>query len=175
MAAMPKENDMSVIDEKLIRQRLMNHSLEELWDIADTRFTFTADAPGDMVRSHHIHRRIAAELTGYDEFYAKRAHQLPENPGEITGQDGTPLVDWVRVHYPGVAAYFRWAQVSPSHFTLSQVSRFGLWVHFERALITAHQAQKPIEDWLEFDRDMLAAAVREHIAARRAGGVTLPV
>ena len=165
---------MSAIDEKLIRQRLMNHSLEELWEIAEIRFTFSADAPGDMVRRHHIERHIAAELTGYDEFYAKRAQQLPENPGEVTGQDGTPLVDWVRIHYPGVAAYFKWAQVSPSHFTLSQVSRFGLWAHFEQALIAAHRAQKPIEDWWEFDRDMLAVAVREHLAARRTSEGTPP-
>lgn len=163
---------MRVIDENLIRQGLMNHSLEELWDIADMRFTFSADAPGDMVRRHHIERRIAAELTGYDEFYAKRAQPLHENLGDVTGQNGTPLVAWVRINYPGVAAYFKWAQVSPSHFTLSQVTRFGLWAHFEQALITAHRAQKPIEDWWEFDRDMLAVAVREYLATRRASKVT---
>lgn len=165
---------MSVIDEKQIRQQLMSHSLEELWEIADMRFTFSADAPGDMVRRHHIERRIAAELTGYDEFYAKRAQQLPGNPAEVAGQYGTSLVDWVRVNYPGVAAYFKWAQVSPSYFTLSQVSRFGLWAHFEQVLIAAHRAQKPIEDWWEFDRDMLAVAVRGHLAARRASAGTPP-
>ena len=72
---------MSVIDEKQIRQKLMSHSLEELWEIADTRFTFAADAPDDMVRRHHIERRIAADLTGYDEFYSKRSQQLSENLG----------------------------------------------------------------------------------------------
>lgn len=51
---------MGDIDEDLIRQQLMTYSLEELWSIADTRFTFTDDAPGDMVRRHHTHRRIAA-------------------------------------------------------------------------------------------------------------------
>jgi len=77
------------------------------------------------------------------------------------------LIDWVRINHPGVAAYFKWAQVSPSRFTLSQVIGFGLWAHFEQVLIAAHRAQKPIEDWWEFDRDMLAVAVRGHLAARR--------
>lgn len=107
-------------------------------------------------------------MTGYDEFYGRRSSPLPDDPTWVMGQDGTLSFEWLRSNYPGVSAYFRWAAVGPSHFTLSQVARFGLWPHFERVLIAAHQAQKPIEDWWEFNRELLEVAVQEHLAARRA-------
>jgi hypothetical protein len=165
---------MNEPDEAWIRQQLESCPLDELWNIADLRFDFSDDTPMHVVRHHHIERRIAAELTGYDEFCAKWYRCQPAGPVLVNGRGDVVSVDWVKKAYPGAAAYFIWAGNAPSSSTLSKVTRFELWPCFERILMAAHQDKVAVDNWLDVERELLPMAVSKHLALRREDGSGAP-
>lgn len=159
---------MSINDENLIREQFRGYSMQELWEIADCVFTFSADTPDEWVRGHRLQRQIADELTGYSEFYARRAPPLPSDPRWVMGREGGQDFEWLRANHPGIPDYCRWARTVPPQFTLMQVARFDLWRQFEDILVAAHRSGELIDDWRDLERDLLCMAVRDHLAAREA-------
>lgn len=149
--------------EEEARRRLSQLSPEALWNIADLRFSFRDDAPADTVESANLTRRIACELTGYQEFYDRPTPPLPSEPLWYLGNGRTPAYEELQTKYPGIVCYLSKVSSHPPRVLWCYVARFDLWAAFEGLLQSAAASGHVIEDWWQVERVLLAIAVREHL------------
>lgn len=153
--------------EEQARHRLSQLSPEELWEIADMHFSFRDDAPADQVVGYNLTRRIACELTGYQEFYSRATPPLPSEPLWYLGNGRTQAFEELQTKFPSIVRYLSQVSVHPSKIFWCYVARFDLWAAFEGLLQSAAATGRVIKDWQQVERDLLANAVREHLNSQK--------
>jgi hypothetical protein len=152
-----------------VRQEFANLSKPELWDIADLRFLFRDDADSEMVKRYAMRRRVAMELSGYDDFYdgnRKPEFTVPDDPLWCSGLTSNPAYDFVNTTYPGITDYVAWARACPPAYIWKRVARYDQWLLMERTLKAAHSERQRIQYWPEINDALLHAAIRQHLGLR---------
>jgi hypothetical protein len=147
-----------------LRNSLAELSLDALWGVAELRFSFRDDAPVDWVVGANLQRRIAIELTSYDELHSKPIPPLPATPFGYTGQGALAAFNYLQLRRVGIPSYFLPAQPHPQRGLWNQLARLELWALFETILNAAADACHEVDDCRQVECDLLDIAVKEPLA-----------
>jgi hypothetical protein len=157
-----------ISQEEQTRRQLAQLPLEKLWDMAHLHFSFRDDAPSDSVTGANLVRKLACELTGYDDFYNRAIPPLPSEPLWYLGHGSTAAYEDLKARFPGIISYLAQVSSHPPRNLWNQVARFDLWATFEGLLKSAAATGHVIENWLQVEQDLRVIAAQEHLNKRKA-------